>query len=118
MYHKGGKKLEQMFDSFIELGKLVCQITTQYKVLQRHTNKQTLQLECIMKSLTRNKKSYKQLKQKHIVLYRRRSCQLMSKKRGSTMHNEICKGENRRNELGRDTERGGVPVLKLTEGKN
>jgi hypothetical protein len=42
----------------------------------------------------------------------------MSKKRGSTMHNKTCKGENRRNELGRDVEREGVPVLKLTEGKN
>jgi hypothetical protein len=42
----------------------------------------------------------------------------MSKKRGSTMHNETCKGENRRNEIGRDVERDGVPVLKLTEGKN
>jgi hypothetical protein len=42
----------------------------------------------------------------------------MNKKRGSTMRNETCKGENRRNELWRGREREGVPVLKLTEGKN
>jgi hypothetical protein len=42
---------------------------TQYKGLRPQTNKQTLQLECtsITKSLTRKKKSYMQLKQKHIV---------------------------------------------------
>ena len=34
------------------------------------------------------------------------------------MRNETCKGENRRNELGRGREREGVSVLKLTEGKN
>ena len=82
MYHKGGKKLEEMCDNFIELAILVCQIMTHYKGLQTQTSKQTLQLECINKSLTHNKKSYMQLKQKHIVLYGRRNCQLMSKKRG------------------------------------
>ena len=40
----------------------------------------------------------------------------MSKKRGSAMRNETCKGEKRRNELGRGRER--VSVLELTEGKN
>jgi hypothetical protein len=59
-----------------------------------------------------------QLKQKHIALYRRRNYQLMSKKRDSPMLNETCKGENRRNELRMSREREGVPVLKLTEGKN
>ena len=107
-----------MCDSSIELGKLVCQITTRYKGLQTGTNKHTLQLECIAKSLTHKKKSYMQLKQKQIVLYRRRNCQLMSKKRDSTTRNETCKGENRRNELGRGREREGVSVLELTEGKN
>ena len=33
LYHKGGKKLEQMCDNFTELAKLVCQITTHYKGL-------------------------------------------------------------------------------------
>jgi len=58
-----------------------------------------------------------QLKQKQIVLYRRRNCQLISKKRGSAMRNETCKGEKKRNELGRGGEREGVSVLKLTEGE-
>jgi len=33
------------------------------------------------------------------------------------MRNETCKGEKKRNELGRGGEREGVSVLKLTEGE-
>jgi hypothetical protein len=42
----------------------------------------------------------------------------MSKKLGSPVRNETCKGENRRNEMRKGRERERVPVLKLTEGKN
>ena len=53
---------------------------TQYKGIQTQTNGQTLQMEFITKSLTHKNKSYMQLKQKHIALYRIRNYQLMSKK--------------------------------------